>query len=241
MPDEDSVLGNESLDHSIWPRRTRRGSMTVLSLVVLATLLMGVMVLAYRLRQMPPVSSGVTQTPPSVLRGDRSAWQTYHDPFGLFSIKIPLTWTALHDEGTGSFGDRAGSYSFTSEGVGLRDSQEPQSFYVAFFITPLTTDYARQWVCRNLFSGAGATLGGIPARYDGGSVWYVDTQAAHFQINAAYPGGPVSARGSPMLREVPPTPTPVPTAQLQANEVLHDAILASIMFTPSIPLACAGG
>src|SRR5215469_3555545 len=35
-------------------------------------------------------------------------WQTYHDPAGLFSIRVPPGWTIRMDSGSATVGDRTG-------------------------------------------------------------------------------------------------------------------------------------
>jgi hypothetical protein len=53
---------------------------TILLFAVLAHLALGV-----------PLPFGLSD-PPSV----PANWQTYHDAYGLFSIRLPTTWTVVH-------------------------------------------------------------------------------------------------------------------------------------------------
>ncbi|HEV2235968.1 MAG TPA: hypothetical protein VGR57_04820, partial [Ktedonobacterales bacterium] len=48
-------------------------------------------------------------------------WQTYHDPLGLFSARIPANWTAHATTGMETYGDRTGSATETSEIVQFND------------------------------------------------------------------------------------------------------------------------
>lgn len=174
-----------------------------------------------------------------------SAWQTYHDPLNLFSIKAPTDWSVLHEEGSGTFGDRSGSYSYTGEDIWLGVPPENvDGLGVWLNVEPLTTDFARQWTCQAFNPSFGTifapstTLGGIPASYDGGDTWMVEAHDAHFQINAHYPGGPQSPHGSPAMPLAQPTPTPVPPGQLATGKQIISTVLASFMLTNPTPLSC---
>lgn len=171
-------------------------------------------------------------------------WQTYHDPMGLFSIQVPPEWRVQSDtSGSGSFGDRTGTYSYTLEGVWLGVPPENvNGFGVWVSVTPLTTDFARGWTCRNQQGhlSTNTTLGGIPASYDGGSMWLLDAHDAHFQVNAHYPGGPESPNpGGPIILTPPPTATPMPSGQTELDRQIMATVLASFTLTHPVPLQCS--
>jgi len=101
-------------------------------------------------------------------------WQTYRDPLGLFSIQAPPDWSVEHDTNSGTFGDRTGSYSYTGEEVWLGvPPRNVDGFGVFINVVPLTTDFARGWMCRGLHTGfpTNTTIGGVPAYHDGLSMW----------------------------------------------------------------------
>src|SRR5262245_40584758 len=48
-------------------------------------------------------------------------WQTYRDPLGLFTTRLPPDWTAQADTSTASFGDRTGSATESEEHLTFTD------------------------------------------------------------------------------------------------------------------------
>jgi hypothetical protein len=185
----------------------------------------------------PTAAAASTSAAASIPAG----WQTYRDAQALFSIQAPPDWSVTSDTNSGSFGDGSGSYSFTGEDIWLGvPPQDVDGLGVWVNVTPLTTDYARQSVCRSLHEhfSPNTVLAGLPAYYDSGDMWLLDTHDAHFQVNAHYPGGPESPHSSPPITNPPPTPTPVPPTQLAANRQTVGAVLASFTLTQPAPLTC---
>ncbi len=169
-------------------------------------------------------------------------WQTYTDPQKLFSIKAPADWNVQQDEESGgSFSNRDGSYSYTGEDVWL--GIPPESIYglgININVMPLTTDFARKWECNDSsarFTPNGA-LATVPAYYDGLSMWMMDTHDANFQINANYPGGPMSPHSSSPMTGPVPTPTPVPADELATGQQDISTALATFPLTNPTALDC---
>ena len=61
--------------------------------------------------------------------------------------------------------------------------------------------------------------------------WFLDTRAAHYQIDYI----PVGGSGDPDLIAMP---TPMPHAAEPANEQMFNGILASFTPTPATPIVC---
>lgn len=169
-----------------------------------------------------------------------TGWQTYSDPQHLFSLKVPADWSIEQSQGTGSFGDSTGSYTYTGEEIWLGVPPATiDGMGVAFDVEPLTTDFARHWACAD--SGRftpNTTLAQVPAYFDGRTMWTVDTHDAHFQVNAHYPGGPGSTGTQSFTQTPPPTATPVPASQATAGKEIIATVLASLTLMNPTSLNC---
>jgi len=209
-----------------WRRAARRAVPALLAVAVVAGLA------ALFAGRLAPGPTG----PAIVVPAD---WQTYRDPLGLFSIRVPAEWKIERSENSGSFGDRTGSYSYTGEDLWLGvPPRGADGFGVFINVVPLTTDFARQSTCRGAWPRDNTALGGVPAYHDPGSTWLIETRDAHYQVNAHYPGGPESPHTSPDMQTTPPTPTPVPPAQLAIARRTMEAVLASFSLAYPAPLTC---
>jgi hypothetical protein len=167
-------------------------------------------------------------------------WQTYRDPAGLFSVRMPPGWAVRFSTDSATFGDRTGSASETSEDVFISDpalNNGPPSLisgspWVAIHADPINTDFERHWYCQGFAqpSGPPTFFFGVPAQSDSNGGWLLETAHAHFQIDAA--NGPSYEYPGPAT---PSTPTPLPPATVTADQILINAILGS--FRPTDPHA----
>jgi hypothetical protein len=166
-------------------------------------------------------------------------WKMYRDPLGLYSIRIPASWTASVSYGTFTGeGDRTGSFSGKIEDVKLSDpalGAGSPAIYV--HVETVNSAFGRQWYCR---ARAQETLSfnGYPATQipPSGTVWLFESYNAHFQIDVEIPGvlTPMTL-GGPM--NPPPTPTAPPQATITADRTIIATALASFQPTAK-PLTC---
>lgn len=168
------------------------------------------------------------------------AWETYADPSGLFSVRIPANWTASHETGTATYGDRTGSATVTSIHDRFSDPTLGDAS-AAFFVyaLPITTDFDHQWYCQGSGGLPATQFHGIPATTLGDGVTAIfDTTNGHFQIAYSIPGVKEPIHSTPAMTHIPPTPTPLPQAEIQADQTIIDSILASFTPASTTPLAC---
>jgi hypothetical protein len=161
-----------------------------------------------------------------------SSWVTYRDPAGYFTIRVPPTWRATVGTGTGTYGDRTGSYSFTDENVDLgTGSNFWQSVGISIYVEPISSAFARHWNCTANAGALNATIAGLPAT-DLGWTWLLNTEDAHFQISTPLTPNP----GGPMITT---PPTPVPQATIVAEQHLYTQVIATFRPIPDTPLKCS--
>lgn len=166
-----------------------------------------------------------------------ASWQTYRDPAGYFTIRAPAQWHVSSSTGQSTTGDRTGSFSTTDEYVSIGTNDAPLlGTGIAIYVQPLPNAFARQWTCENRFGSSDGSLAGLPASYQDWT-WFLDTNAAHYQINTSFPGGG-SPHSSPAMPANQPLPTPVPQATVTANEQLIELVVSAFQPTPATPLAC---
>jgi hypothetical protein len=166
--------------------------------------------------------------------GVSSHWQTYHDPLGLFTLRLPPGWSAHVTVGTLSYGGpivKLDDISFSNP------SQGSGSASVGIFADPIATTVEQQYYC----DASSAISGFSPMTVDrlkqmGAYVIFV-TEGAHFQIDVKIPG--ILA---PATFGQPPYPTPTPTAlpaSWLATDVMQvNALLASFQPMDPKPLEC---
>jgi hypothetical protein len=211
------------------PRRRRRLAVNVLRAVVLplAAILATVAALA---AVGIPLPFGLFAAAPPV----PADWQTYRDPAGLFSIRLPPNWTVHFDSSVGTFGDRTGSASETNEYFNLSDpAQGDASPWVSITADPIRTAFERHWYCQP-FPLLHDSFNGLPAQYDPQAGWIFETANAHFQVDDGIRPY-IKGLG---IESPPPTPTPLPPATVAADQTLVDTILGSFQPTDPHALAC---
>jgi hypothetical protein len=169
--------------------------------------------------------------------GASGSWHTYHDPFGLFTLRVPPGWMAQVTRTTGSFGDRSGGVTERMDQVSFADPAQgtgPGSAFVWVFAIPLQTAVAHQTFCREL----NTTLESFSPRnlrsMEPSGVWFFTTETADFQVDVGIPGVVMPARfGLPW-----PTGTPLPAAWVAADKSAVNAMLVSFRPTDPKPLTC---
>jgi hypothetical protein len=148
-------------------------------------------------------------------------WQTYHDPYGLFTLQTPPAWTA----------QIARSY-MAVESITFDDpAQGKGSAQIVIDASSLD----RQGACRlpsQLRGGfSGLTLNGI--EHTGAlSIFY--TENASFQIDVTIPGVLAPSKFGPATL----TPTPIPMAWSSADETEVNEMLVSFHPSNPKPLKC---
>lgn len=182
-------------------------------------------------RGSPPASPAAPQVPAS--------WQTYHDPAGLFSLRLPQGWAADLSTGAESFGDRTGSASETDEYLVVHDPAQgggSARFYVS--ASPIHTAFERHWYCQ-AFLCAHTAFHSIPASSLSTALRIFDTANAHFQLNVVIPGVLEPPHSSPLMPASVPTATPLPASTVSVDRQTLAMMPGS--FQPSDPraLACA--
>lgn len=168
-------------------------------------------------------------------------WQTYRDPLGLFSVRLPKGWAAQASTGSETFGDRTGSATETNEGVDFRDptlgNAGPR---VQISASPIRTDFERHWYCGGFPAKDNVdTFHGIPAEHFDSATWLFETANAHFQLDVWIPGVLEPMHSSPLQLTPVPTATPLPQATVAADRTVIDAILGSFQPTNAMALSCS--
>jgi hypothetical protein len=172
-------------------------------------------------------------------------WKLYHDPLGLFSMRIPPNWRATVDMGTFSEGDNEGSMSGRSENISFRDPAQRDGVNVSVSALQITSDFGRRLYCGS-FSDRGPGQALTTVSFNGyratemppdGTVWLFESYNAHFQVGVEIPGVLVPANpGGPM--NPPPTPTAPPQSIIHADRALLASALRSFKPTAK-PLTCS--
>ncbi|MFI5273919.1 MAG: hypothetical protein ACHQ4H_12875 [Ktedonobacterales bacterium] len=165
-------------------------------------------------------------------------WQTYRDPTGLFSVKLPRSWQVTIETGTSSFGDRTGSATEQDEMISFTDpalGSASASVYV--YAAPIHTAFEQHWYCQAR-QDYNATFDGIAAHAEGDVLWLFETRNAHFQLSYVIPGVKGPPHSSPIMRGPVVTETPLPQAEIATDESIVNAMLVSFQLTSTHSLSC---
>jgi hypothetical protein len=167
-------------------------------------------------------------------------WQTYHDPLGLFTVRLPPGWTATVMLGWFGEGDRTASMNGRDETITFSDptlGQASANFSVwAYPITNLALAQSMECTSRSEETG---TFNGYPATPYGPPTIMFESDNAHFQIDETIPGALQPSGFSVHLTPpFPPTPTPLPAAAVASDRALLGEALASFRPADPHPLAC---
>lgn len=158
-----------------------------------------------------------------------AGWHLYRDPYGFFTIGLPPGWAAqTTPPSTGTVGDRQGSGTMTGYLVGLGNSHfDPTGLTVDVSYYPLSNRILRSWSCQSMAQRAPGTPTTRP--YFAGLNWFVETNAAHYQI-----GYFLNNRSEALMSPA----TPIPQAKQEADTLLFAQLLATFTPIPNTPLQC---
>jgi hypothetical protein len=217
------------------PRNGWRARLGMLGAVAAMCVIVGLIVVLLR---PPGAGIGTVGVNPSGAAAPNE-WQAYHDPLGLFSARLPATWTAHATTGTASYGDRTGSATETTEIVQFSDpalGAGSAGFEVS--AEPIKSDFERHWYCQG-FTRKNDTFHGIPTEHEYDALWLFDTANAHFQLNVDIPGVLGAPHSQPPQFGWHPTPTPLPAETVAADRATLSTILSAFQPTDATPLSCA--
>lgn len=165
-------------------------------------------------------------------------WRTYHDPLGLFSVRLPPGWTASVMMGGFGEGDRAASESGPDETITFSDrSLGAASASFNVYAHPITNlALAPAFEC-GIATPANKTFNGYPAEGDSATIRF-NSGNASFQIFETIPGVLQPDNLGHYRPPVAPTPTPLPASIISTDRALLSDALASFQPTDAQPLAC---
>ena len=173
-------------------------------------------------------------------RSATADWQTYHDPLGLFSMRLPPGWTASsslssYTEGIGdeSMGGHDETIRFSDPSLGAASAN------ISVWAYPLTNlSLAQRLECTSRPQETGS-FNGYPASPYGPPTITFESGNAHFQIDEVIPGilEPPSLGGGPNWAQQP-RPTPLPFETVRTDRMLLDEALATFQPTNPHPLIC---
>jgi hypothetical protein len=161
----------------------------------------------------------------------------FRDPHLLFTVTILRGWHATTATGSATVGNGQGAFTIPAFTITIKPpggDTKLNGDALIVYEYPLATAAARRWQC-SVGDHTNTTIAGLPATQLGGqSVWLLDTAAAHYQIDVAYPGAVIANPGGPAIVH----PTPTPAAPRATNQAVMLAIFATFKPTPAQPLTC---
>lgn len=184
------------------------------------------------------VSKNALTLPSQVALGSTASWQVYHDPLGLFTVRVPPGWTSHSSEqGTYTEGNRQGRFTGQDENATFSDpTRGAGSTTLGVYVMQIPdSPVAAAMNCSERVHET-ATFNGYPADTTTHGVILFESANAHFQIGETIPG--VIVPVGPTSLNPPPPPTAAPAATVTADKALIAAMLASFQPTDPHPLAC---
>lgn len=172
-----------------------------------------------------------------------ASWRLYHDPLGLFTARIPPGWKAASDS-SGSYSEGSSNLSASGrlEMVTFNNpAQGKASASLQLAVEQITSDAGRRLECQNWPPDQASTTtinGYLTQNFQTGVVWMINSQTAHFQIDATIPGVMEPWHTSPLMTTIPPTPTPLPQSWVQQDRTYLADMLGSFQPTAQ-PLTCS--
>lgn len=183
-------------------------------------------------------------TPPATIHLQNM--KLYTDPDKYFSVDMPLSWSVDHQVGTittGSDNDHLNPYdvemfAFMSKPVNY---SEPNDAIILF------VEVWRNGQCLDTDTfTSNTTLAGMPAYYDGTSMYELDTSTASIRlyehvwgIDEKNPSQLEINPGGPLYP--PPTPVIPPQNVIAQNRKFLDAIVRTLKPVSTTPASCAKG
>jgi hypothetical protein len=141
-PSKPSGESRQSSEGASQSRRWLRASATV-ALVV--ALLAGFSALALS-KNLLPLSKQLSPLSQQVAPGSTAGWQVYHDPLGLFSVRLPPGWTERVYMGSYTEGNRAGSFTGQDEDMRFYDaSRGLVSTNLYMWVSQVPPDSGMRW------------------------------------------------------------------------------------------------
>jgi hypothetical protein len=231
-PEMESAPGVEALREGKPPRAGRRVRLGALGAV--AAMCLVVALFAVVMHRPNLGTLGVNPHGPAA----QADWQTYRDPLGLFSVRLPKEWTAQVSTGEESYGDRTGSATETAETIQFSDpALGAGSAGFDVDASPIQSEFERHWYCQG-FTQKQSAFHGIPAEHLSDATWLFDTANAHFQLDVWIPGILEPAHSQPLQLTPIPTATPLPPATVATDRSVLDTILGAFQPTNATALSC---
>lgn len=212
-----------------WLQTTTRGR----AVIVAGVLVAAVICLSIGLGLIHGASGAPTRNPLAT-----SSWQTYRDPAGLFTVRLPPGWIAHLTAGTASISNSGGSATEKTELVVFSMASDGATGRrLTVYAEPIQTAFEREWYCQGR-AVQNATFHHIPAEHEGAS-WIFNVANAHFQVLYAAPNASqrvAAGQSTPALAGS--SPTIASSTSSSGDQAIIDAMLGSFQPENVVPLAC---
>lgn len=187
---------------------------------------------------------GVWQSKPGSISNQHV--RHYEDPDRYFSLDIPNSWQVSHQVGTittGPDNDHLNGYdvemfAFMSKPVNYSEPNDANILFVEVW---------RKGQCLDNYK-PNTTLAGMPAYYDGTSMYEINNNTASIRLYEHVPGEKEenfseleSNPGGALMRTIPPTPTTPPHNLIAHNRMILNGIVSTFKPTSTTPASCAKG
>lgn len=167
-------------------------------------------------------------------------WQTYRDPLGLFSVRMPKAWTASVETSKATVSDGTRSATETLEQIRLSDpALGDASAQVYVVASPIRNDFEREWYCEFFadFGHENPPHNLSPQTLSPGPFLF-DSTDAHFDVYAVIPHILEPPQSGPLPSYPQPTLTPLPQQVIATDRTILATILNSFQPADSTPLSC---
>jgi hypothetical protein len=184
-------------------------------------------------------------------------WQLYHDPLGLYTLRLPPGWTVQSNTSYENYRQGAESATEPIEFVTFSDASQGTGAASVSIVTGHISNTAFEL---SRYCGESVEYQHNNAVYEylrnnavfpdrqfhGFPTWYMDpatvlfiTGTGHFQLDVSIPGVLVPLTSGELMHSTPqPTATPLPASWIAADQVTVGEILASFQSTDPKPLSC---
>jgi hypothetical protein len=166
-------------------------------------------------------------------------WQTYHDPFDLFTVRLPPGWTAHIEPATTWYIDNNGTEKVSEEMLTFDNpSQGTGSAHLWVVADPIKDAFDRQYYCRNASDLHPFSPMSLSSMAHARAVRLFTTNTASFQIDVAIPDILVPWHSTPLELTPLPTATPLPATWIASDQAELQMVLTSFQPTDPKPLSC---